>query len=174
MIWIPGYPYYPYPDHTRSEYPGIIALIQILFTRFVCFSNRKSSWLFTRAAAKLQCRSRPYFGFSNLQAIASFIDLSRIVASARRAGRSANECSDRKNSEIYSLVYNDHFIDGRIIQHTCHSVCCLRTTTTVRFYNSTVSISRIISINKNLCTCIELCYNKGAILLSCIYVLLHP
>lgn len=74
--------------------------------------------LFTQVAIKLQYRSQPYFEFSNLQAIASFIDFSRIVASTRHAGRSANECSDRKNSQIYSLVYNNHFTDGRIIPRT--------------------------------------------------------
>lgn len=70
---------------------------------------------------------QPALFWINLQAIASFIDLSRIVASARRAGRSANECSDRKNSEIYSLVYNDYFIDRRIIPRAPVTPCAVCT-----------------------------------------------
>lgn len=112
---------------------------------------------------------QPALFWINLQAIASFIDLSRIVASARRAGRSANECSDRKNSEIYSLVYNDYFIDRRIIPRAPVTPCAVCTRRHLQLNRT----SRIISINKNLCTCIELCCNKGAILLSYIIYALH-
>ena len=85
---------------------------KILFVFILHIANFLT--LFTRVAIKLQYSSQPYFKFSNLRAIASFIDLSRIVTSTRRAGRSANECSDRKNSEIYSLMYNDILLTGAL------------------------------------------------------------
>jgi len=98
---------------------------KILFVFILHIANFLT--LFTRIAIKLQYNGQPYFEFSNLRAIASFIDLSRIDTSTRRAGRSANECSDRKNSEIYSLIYNDHFTDGRIIPRTSDTSCAVCT-----------------------------------------------
>lgn len=113
-----------------------------------------------------------YFGFSYPQTTVNFIDFSRIVASSRCIGRSANECSDRKNSEIYSLVYNDHFIDGHIIPRACHSLCD-EFRTRRRCFTTQYHVPRIISTNRNLCMRAELHHNEDAILFCIIYSLIQ-
>lgn len=111
-----------------------------------------------------------YFGFSYLQATVNFIDFSRIVASSRCIGRSANERSDRKNSKIYSLVYNDHFIDGRIIPRALVTPCVMSSRVTMLRLHNSNRTSYIISTNKNLCMRAELYHNEDDFILHNLFI----